>query len=333
MRFGFLYDRTRHLFSIGYRMADATGPGRLDVSRYDLLASEARVASFLAIAKGDVPEAHWFHLGRSVTSVRGVPVLISWSGSLFEYFMPLLLMRRYPDTLLDVSCRQALARQIEYADAHNVPWGISESAYNLTDRLGNYQYKAFGVPGLGLKRGLADELVVAPYASALGAMLRPGAATDNLRDLDREQVRGDYGFFDAIDYTNRQPLSSEDPAHRGRGHGIVVPNHFAHHQGMILVALSNVSAERPNGAPLPRRPARSRDRPAAAGARPARGADAQRQARGRHARAAVAAGHDRAAVPLAAQHVSPHAVPLERPVHRRASRTAARAAACAAACR
>ncbi len=117
MRFGFLYDRTRHLFSIGYRMADATGPGRLDVSRYDLLASEARVASFLAIAKGDVPEAHWFHLGRSVTSVRGVPVLISWSGSLFEYFMPLLLMRRYPDTLLDVSCRQALARQIEYADA------------------------------------------------------------------------------------------------------------------------------------------------------------------------------------------------------------------------
>ena len=240
MRFGFLYDRTRHLFSIGYRMADATGPGRLDVSRYDLLASEARVASFLAIAKGDVPEAHWFHLGRSVTSVRGVPVLISWSGSLFEYFMPLLLMRRYPDTLLDVSCRQALARQIEYAGAHNVPWGISESAYNLTDRLGNYQYKAFGVPGLGLKRGLADELVVAPYASALGAMVRPGATTDNLRILEREQVRGEHGFFDAIDYSNRQPLSSEDPAHRGRGHGIVVPNHFAHHQGMILVALSNV---------------------------------------------------------------------------------------------
>jgi len=225
MRFGFLYDRTRHLFSIGYRMADATGPGRLDVSRYDLLASEARVASFLAIAKGDVPEAHWFHLGRSVTSVRGVPVLISWSGSLFEYFMPLLLMRRYPDTLLDVSCRQALVRQIEYAGAHNVPWGISESAYNLTDRLGNYQYKAFGVPGLGLKRGLADELVVAPYASVLGAMIRPGAATDNLRILEREQVRGEHGFFDAIDYSNRQPLSSEDPAHRGRGHGIVVPNH------------------------------------------------------------------------------------------------------------
>jgi cyclic beta-1,2-glucan synthetase len=240
MRFGFLYDRTRHLFSIGYRLADATGSGRLDATRYDLLASEARIASFLAIAKGDVPETHWFHLGRSVTSVRGVPVLISWSGSLFEYLMPLLLMRRYPDTLLDVSCRQALARQIEYAAAHNVPWGISESAYNLTDRLGNYQYKAFGVPGLGLKRGLGDELVVAPYASALGAMLRPSAATDNLRYLEREQMRGDHGFYDAIDYSNRQPISSGDPSHLGRGHGIVVPNHLAHHQGMILVALSNV---------------------------------------------------------------------------------------------
>ncbi|HKW02250.1 MAG TPA: glucoamylase family protein [Vicinamibacterales bacterium] len=240
MRFGFLYDRTRHLFSIGYRMADATGPGRLDATRYDLLASEARLASFLAIAKGDVPETHWFHLGRSVTSVRGVPVLISWSGSLFEYLMPLLLMRSYPDTLLDVSCRQALARQVEYADAHHVPWGVSESAYNLTDRLGNYQYKAFGVPGLGLKRGLADELVVAPYASALGAMLRPASATDNLRYLEREQMRGDHGFFDAIDYTNRQPISADEPSHLGRGHGIVVPNHLAHHQGMILVALSNV---------------------------------------------------------------------------------------------
>ena len=177
-------------------------------SRYDLLASEARVASFLAIAKGDVPESALVP-SRPVGDERPrrARCSISWSGSLFEYLMPLLLMRRYPDTLLDVSCRQALVRQIEYAGAHNVPWGISESAYNLTDRLGNYQYKAFGVPGLGLKRGLADELVVAPYASALGAMLRPGAAADNLRQLEREQVRGEHGFFDAIDYTNRQPLS------------------------------------------------------------------------------------------------------------------------------
>ena len=240
MRFGFLYDRTRQLFSIGYRLADADGAGRLDVSRYDLLASEARLASFLAIAKGDVPETHWFHLGRSVTSVRGVPVLISWSGSLFEYLMPLLLMRSYPDTLLDVSCRRALRRQIDYAGAQHVPWGISESAYNLTDRLGNYQYKAFGVPGLGLKRGLADELVVAPYASALGAMLRPGAAADNLRQLEREHARAEHGFFDAIDYTNRQPLAVDEPSHLPVGHGVVVANHLAHHQGMMLVALANV---------------------------------------------------------------------------------------------
>jgi cyclic beta-1,2-glucan synthetase len=240
MRFGFLYDRTRQLFSIGYRLADADGPGRLDVARYDLLASEARLASFLAIAKGDVPETHWFHLGRSVTSVHGVPVLISWSGSLFEYLMPLLLMRSFPDTLLDVSCRRALRRQIDYASTQHVPWGISESAYNVTDRLGNFQYKAFGVPGLGLKRGLGDELVVAPYASALGAMLRPATSSDNLRQFEREHARGEHGFFDAIDYTNRQPPGADEPSHLAVGHGVVVTNHLAHHQGMILVALANV---------------------------------------------------------------------------------------------
>jgi cyclic beta-1,2-glucan synthetase len=240
MRFGFLYDRTRQLFSIGYRLADADGPGRLDVARYDLLASEARLASFLAIAKGDVPETHWFHLGRSVTSVHGVPVLISWSGSLFEYLMPLLLMRSFPDTLLDVSCLRALRRQIDYASTQHVPWGISESAYNVTDRLGNFQYKAFGVPGLGLKRGLGDELVVAPYASALGAMLRPATSSDNLRQFEREHARGEHGFFDAIDYTNRQPPGADEPSHLAVGHGVVVTNHLAHHQGMILVALANV---------------------------------------------------------------------------------------------
>jgi cyclic beta-1,2-glucan synthetase len=240
MRFKFLFDPGRQLFAIGYRLADASGPGRLDTSRYDLLASEARLASFLAIAKGDVPESHWFHLGRPVTSVNGVPVLVSWSASLFEYLMPLLIMPRYPETLLDASCRAALARQIEYADQRGVPWGISESAYDLTDRLGNYQYKAFGVPGLGLKRGLADELVVAPYATALGAMLRPAQAADALRRLEREQVRGDYGFFDAIDYTNRQPISTDDLSHRSTGEGRVVRNHLAHHEGMTIVAIANV---------------------------------------------------------------------------------------------
>src|SRR5207344_2712073 len=168
---------------IGYRLADDEGPGRRDPSFYDLLASEARLASFLAIAKDDVPESHWFHLGRPVTSVRGAPVLLSWSGTLFEYLMPLLVMRSYPDTLLDESCRLAVRRQIDYAAARGVPWGISESAYNVVDRHDTYQYRAFGIPGLGLKRGLGDELVVAPYATALATMIDPGPSAANLRRL------------------------------------------------------------------------------------------------------------------------------------------------------
>src|SRR6185295_10949356 len=139
-------------------------------------ASEARIASFVAIAKEDVPQAHWFQLGRPLTSVDGVPVLLSWSATMFEYLMPLLLMRSYPGTLLDRSCRMSVRRQIQYATARGVPWGISESAFALVDRQGHYQYKAFGVPGLGLKRGLEDDLVIAPYATALAAMLEPSAA-------------------------------------------------------------------------------------------------------------------------------------------------------------
>jgi len=148
MNFAFLYDRQRQLFSIGYRMADAGGPGRVDPAYYDLLASESRIASFFAIAKGDVPQSHWFHLGRLVVSVEGVPTLVSWSATMFEYLMPLLLMRSYPGTLLDQSCRMVVRKQNPYGREWHVPWGISESAYDLTDRLGNYQYKEFGVPGL-----------------------------------------------------------------------------------------------------------------------------------------------------------------------------------------
>ena len=157
-------------------MPDAEGPGRLDNSFYDLLASEARLASFIAIAKGDVPEAHWFHLGRLVTSVSGTPTLLSWSGTLFEYLMPLLVMsaipRRCSTRPAGWPCAAGRVRRGE----RGVPWGISECAYNLVDRHGNYQYKAFGVPGLGLKRGLGDELVVAPYATALAAMVEPQRA-------------------------------------------------------------------------------------------------------------------------------------------------------------
>src|SRR4029453_574664 len=182
--------------AIGYQAADGDGAGRLDPSYYDLLASEARVASFLAIAKGDIPETHWFHLGRPVTSVRGAPALLSWSATLFEYLMPLLVMRSYPDTLLDASCRLAVRRQIDYAAEHHVPWGISESAYNLVDRRGHYQYKAFGVPGLGLKRGLGDELVVAPYATALPALLEPEEAVRNLKRLTRLGLGGRFGCYE-----------------------------------------------------------------------------------------------------------------------------------------
>src|SRR4029078_9866187 len=215
MNFRFLYDPQRQLFTIGYRLADDGGPPRRDPSYYDLLASEARLASFLAIAKGDVAESHWFHLGRGVTSVRGAPVLLSWSATMFEYLMPLLVMRSYPDTLLDESCRRVVRRQIEYGAARGVPWGISESAYNVVDRHDTYQYKAFGIPGLGLKRGLGDELVVAPYATALAAMIDPGQGAANLRRLAAAGLQGDYGFFDAIDYTARDTDDQDAAARAG----------------------------------------------------------------------------------------------------------------------
>jgi cyclic beta-1,2-glucan synthetase len=237
MDFKPLYDPKRQLFAVGYRLPDAERAGRLDGSRYDLLASEARLTSLLAIAKGDVPESHWFHLGRAVTSVRGAPVLLSWSATLFEYLMPLLVTRTYPGTLLDESCRVAVQRHIDYGTTLGVPWGISESAYNAVDRHGTYQYKAFGVPGLGLKRGLGEELVIAPYASALAAMLTPQQSVKNLRRLAVVGLDGEYGYFDAVDYTDRGQGAGSGLA--DIGHPVVVRTYMAHHQGMILVALAN----------------------------------------------------------------------------------------------
>src|SRR3989442_3858601 len=240
MNFRFLYDPQRQLFTIGYRLADQEGPGRRDPSYYDLLASETRLASFLAIAKGDVPESHWFHLGRSVTSVQGKVVLLSWSATMFEYLMPLLVMRSYPDTLLDESCRMAVRRLVDYATARGVAWGISESAYNIVDRHDTYQYKAFGVPGLGLKRGLRGELVVAPYATAPPAMIDPARSAANLRRVAGAGLESDYGFFDAIDYTNRDADGHDEAATRAPGvAGHVVRSYLAHHEGMTLVALAN----------------------------------------------------------------------------------------------
>jgi cyclic beta-1,2-glucan synthetase len=241
MNFRLLYDHQRGLLSIGYRPADAEGPGRHDPAYYDLLASEARLASFIAIAKGDVPETHWFRLGRPVTSVQGVPTLLSWGATLFEYLMPLLVMRTYPETLLDETCRMAVRRHIQFGKERDVPWGVSESAYNVVDRHGTYQYRAFGVPGLGLRRGLGEDLVIAPYASALAVMIEPVAATDNLRRLSAQGLDGPYGYYDAVDYTSRgvEPAEGAAAARGRRPDGTVVRTSMAHHQGMTLVAIAN----------------------------------------------------------------------------------------------
>ena len=197
MDFTFLFDSARELFSIGFNVAES----RCDASFYDLLASEARLCSYVAIALGQVPQDHWFSMGRLLIASRGEPILISWSGSMFEYLMPLLVMPNYENTLLDHSCKAAVQQQIEYGNTRGVPWGISESGYNRTDVHLNYQYRAFGVPGLGLKRGLAEDLVIAPYASALALMIAPQQACENLQRLANEGRAGAYGFYEAVDYT------------------------------------------------------------------------------------------------------------------------------------
>jgi cellobiose phosphorylase len=238
MKFEFLYDRRRRIFSIGYRLADHNGAGRLDASFYDLLASEARLASFVAIAKGDVPQHHWFHLGRLVTNVDGRAALMSWGGTMFEYLMPQLLLRNFPGTLLDQSCRASVRRQIEYGRQRRVPWGISECAYAFTDREGHYQYRAFGVPGLGLKRGLSTDLVIAPYATALASLVTPPAAVKNLERLGELGLDGQFGFHEAIDYTPRS--RDVDTPGDAPVRPVIVRAYFAHHQGMSIVALANV---------------------------------------------------------------------------------------------
>jgi Cellobiose phosphorylase len=233
MDFKFLYDTSRDLLTIGYDV----GERRRDPSCYDLLASEARLTSFLLIAQGQVPQKHWFSLGRLLTSRGGDVSLISWSGSMFEYLMPLLLMPGYENTLLEQSCKAAVSRQIEYGRQRTVPWGISESCYNATDMHQVYQYRAFGVPGLGFKRGLGDDLVIAPYASALALTVMPQEACRNLQTMAANGFLGIYGFYESVDYTpSRVP--------RGKNHAIV-RTFMAHHQGMSLLALEHVLLNRP----------------------------------------------------------------------------------------
>ena len=229
MDFSFLYDSTRQLFSIGYRVADDA----LDASVYDLLASEARLASFIAIAEGHVPVLHWTRLSRLTCAVANQAALVSWSGSMFEYLMPSLVMYTPSNSLLDRSCRLVIQHQKDYGAQRAVPWGVSESAYNLRDHQFSYQYSAFGVPGLGLKRGLSEDLVVAPYATALAAMYDPHAAIRNFRELEALGARGSFGFYEALDFT---------PARLPEGARFaVVRAYMAHHQGMSLVALANVA--------------------------------------------------------------------------------------------
>jgi len=228
MEFGFLVEPERQLLSIGYRIAERA----LDPSCYDLLASEARLASYFAIAKGDLPVRHWFRLGRLLTPVDRGSALVSWSGSMFEYLMPELLMRDPAGSLLGETARLVVRRQIEYGKERNLPWGVSESAFNARDVELTYQYCSFGVPGLGLQRGLGDEAVIAPYATGLAAMVDPRAALENFAVLEAAGGRGRFGWYEALDFTPARVPENQRVA--------IVSAYMAHHQGMILIALANV---------------------------------------------------------------------------------------------
>ncbi|RCX32729.1 cellobiose phosphorylase [Thioalbus denitrificans] len=233
MEYGFLYDKTSRLLSIGYNVDER----RRDATYYDLLASEVRLCVFVAIAQGQLPQESWFALGRLLTTAGGDPILLSWSGSMFEYLMPQLVMPSYEHTLLDQTVRAAVARQIDYGQQHGLPWGISESGYNTVDVQLNYQYRAFGVPGLGLKRGLAEDLVVAPYASVMALMVAPEAACLNLQRLAAAGAEGRFGFHEAIDYTPARQRHGETHA--------LLHSYMAHHQGMSLLALTSLLLDRP----------------------------------------------------------------------------------------
>ncbi len=229
----FFSSRSTGLLHIGYNVEDQ----RKDNSFYDLLASEVRLGIFVGIAQDKLPQESWFALGRLLTDSGDDPILLSWSGSMFEYLMPQLVMPSYENTLLAQTNKAMVRRQIDYGSQHGVPWGISESAYNLVDANLNYQYRAFGIPGLGLNRGLEDNLVVAPYASMLALMILPEKAVSNLQALSKKGLEGEYGFYEAIDYTaSRLP--------RGKTSAII-QSFMVHHQGMGLLSLAYVLLDKP----------------------------------------------------------------------------------------
>lgn len=226
MDFQFLYNPNRKLMSIGFN----SDLGKLDQGHYDLLCSECRLSSFLAIAKGDVETEHWFRLGRQSTVINGRYALLSWGGTMFEFLMPQLFQKSYDGSLIDTSCDTAIDRQIEYGKQTGKPWGISESAFSAISSNTDYQYKSFGVPGLGLKRGLGKDLVVSPYSTALALPIKAQPSLENLQRLSTECL-GKWGFYDAIDYTPSRL--------RRKQSSVVVLNYMAHHQGMVLLAMAN----------------------------------------------------------------------------------------------
>ncbi len=233
IKYDFLFNESRRLLAIGYNVDDS----RRDESCYDLLASEARLCSYVAIAQGRLRQEHWFALGRMLTSFGGELALLSWGGTMFEYLMPLLIMPTYKNTLLDQTYISTVKRQIEYGQRRNVPWGISESGYNVIDVNQIYQYRAFGVPGLGFKRGLANDLVIAPYASALALMVSPAESCINLQRMAGEGYLGEYGFYEAIDYTPLRLIQDQRSA--------TVRSFMAHHQGMSFLSMAYVLVDQP----------------------------------------------------------------------------------------
>ena len=232
MEFDFLFDQQREVFYLGYQVDS----GQMDQNHYDLLGSEARTASLFAIGLNQVPRSHWLHMARPFTAINGTPTLISWNGSMFEYLMPNLFTLIYPETLLEQTSWGVVDAQIDYGKKKNVPWGISESSYYLFDQADNYQYRGFGVPSLGRKRGLANDLVIAPYASLMAVGVNPRAVLENIQALIDEGALGHFGFYESIDYTKSRLPVGQDKA--------IIKSYMAHHHGMALVAFGNYLNER-----------------------------------------------------------------------------------------
>ena len=306
--FAFLYHRKRQLFHIGLRVAEL----QLDTSYYDLLASEARLTSLLAIAKGDVPVGHWAALGRPFYAVGALAGLRSWSGSMFEYLMPSLVLDEPQGSVLHEACAAAVQEQVAFGRERGVPWGISESAYAASDHTLAYQYAPQGVPRLALRRTPHDELVIAPYATALAAQITPHGAVRNLRRLERHDARERYGFVEALDFS---------PVRQAAGGGATLVNTFmAHHQGMSIVALANVLLNATPQALGHGQSAHRGGRLAAARARAARGLGAARTAAAGAAAAAAPRAADAARGRARHGRGRADAPAVERPLQRRAAR-------------